>query len=411
MSKLVIGLSQLLQNGFPMRPRSLVLVLTVLLCILGTIPIVLLSTLAGSNSPDNSSTAVISHTVGIILADAAAIYGWNPVGTAGDGFGQETLEGHRAIVFAGFNHQTTASLSLTQVVDGLLQRGVQHIFVSPNLTSAETGPLPDSYPHIGFTFNVARRADVVPLLASLPQVSVSSVPTATVAATAPSPAPASERSATNPLPVFVVLTGLLLTGILLRVWWRTMRLGPESGKRKKRPGSGGLHHRRLAIQDAAEQSMTRAWDTNQGAPFWHKLTTYVQGDARYDDSFSIELPDMGEFLGQYGVTVAAPVTRYSPDRATALEVWLFDQKDIRTVNTILASDHAFSDHTLREDLRKKAETDIRLIQQDLVTTLETNTLRLQARVLALQYGVSDTLPVRSVFDHVVLELAIWRKIP
>ena len=33
----------------------------------------------------------------------------------------------------------------------------------------------------------------------------------------------------------------------------------------------------------------------------------------------------------------------------------------------------------------------------------------QARVLDMQYGFSDTLPQRSFFEHLVVEFAVWQK--
>jgi hypothetical protein len=35
-------------------------------------------------------------------------------------------------------------------------------------------------------------------------------------------------------------------------------------------------------------------------------------------------------------------------------------------------------------------------------------LRLRARVLDVQYGFADTLPMGSFFDHLAVEIAVWQ---
>ena len=79
----------------------------------------------------------------------------------------------------------------------------------------------------------------------------------------------------------------------------------------------------------------------------------------------------------------------------------------RTVTHVLLSEHAFDDKALQAKLQTKGE--LLLAEPDMITTLETKTLRVQVRVLDMQYGFSDTLPPRSFFEHLVVEIAVWQK--
>ena len=75
----------------------------------------------------------------------------------------------------------------------------------------------------------------------------------------------------------------------------------------------------------------------------------------YDDSFSIETSS-GEFLGETGVGISETLSGSSEAKqVTALEVWLFDKNDIRTVTKVLMTDQAFTDDALRAKLAPKGE--------------------------------------------------------
>jgi hypothetical protein len=73
---------------------------------------------------------------------------------------------------------------------------------------------------------------------------------------------------------------------------------------------------------------------------------YRPGDVGYDDSFSIDTP-AGDFLGECGVGMSETIGVGDPKKITALEVWLFDKNDIRTVTKVLMSEHSFYDDALR----------------------------------------------------------------
>ncbi|MGD8621856.1 MAG: hypothetical protein PVH60_07890, partial [Anaerolineales bacterium] len=82
-------------------------------------------------------------------------------------------------------------------------------------------------------------------------------------------------------------------------------------------------------------------------------TTYTLGDDLYDDSFSIESPATGDFLGECGVGITHAMSVGEPKKVSAFEVWLFDKNDIQTVTKILLSKYAYSDEDTRGTLAAK----------------------------------------------------------
>lgn len=141
------------------------------------------------------------------------------------------------------------------------------------------------------------------------------------------------------------------------------------------------------------------------APIGHFTTTYEFGNDSYDDSNTIE-SENGEFLGEYGVSIAEAIGVGEPRKVTALEVWLFDKNDIRTVTQVLMSEHAYYDDAFRAKLAPKGEAVLARVGETLV--LETASLTLHARVVDLEYHEGN-LPPQSVFERVTLEMTVWAR--
>jgi hypothetical protein len=146
-------------------------------------------------------------------------------------------------------------------------------------------------------------------------------------------------------------------------------------------------------------------ESGQEPPIAQFMTTYVAGDDLYDDSFSIDSPS-GDFLGECGVGISETVGVGDPKKVAALEVWLFDKNDIRTVTKVVMSEHTFNDDPVRSRLSAKGEPALAKAGDTLV--LETATLRVTARVVDLAYGAGP-LPPNSYFDRITIELAAWQK--
>ncbi len=183
---------------------------------------------------------------------------------------------------------------------------------------------------------------------------------------------------------------------------------PGLGRRQK-PEVEETEPRSAAAMGASlsrEAEKTNFEAIGQDAPLVQFMTTYLQGDDLYDDSFSIETPS-GEFLGETGVGISESLGSTGDAKAvTALEVWLFDKNDIRTVTKVLMSDHAFNDGDIRTRLAPKGEAVLARPGDKVI--LETATLRVQARIVDLSYK-TDTMPPNAVFDRITIELASWRR--
>nr|MBN1228408.1 hypothetical protein [Anaerolineae bacterium] len=141
-------------------------------------------------------------------------------------------------------------------------------------------------------------------------------------------------------------------------------------------------------------------------PIVQFMTTYLHGDDLYDDSFSIETSS-GEFLGETGVGISEVISSTGEAKSvTALEVWLFDKNDIRTVTKVLMSDHAFNDDAIRAKLAPKGEA--AKLATNAKFLLETATLRVQARIVDTAYK-TDAMPPNGVIGRVTIELAAWKR--
>jgi hypothetical protein len=133
-------------------------------------------------------------------------------------------------------------------------------------------------------------------------------------------------------------------------------------------------------------------------------TTYALGDDIYDDSFSIESAS-GDFLGECGVGIGEVIGLDEPKKVSAFEVWLFDKNDIQTVTKVLMSKYAFNDEEARTRLAAKG--DPVMAESGGVVTLETASLRVDVRVVDINYG-EGPLPPESFFDRLTVELQAWQ---
>ena len=139
-------------------------------------------------------------------------------------------------------------------------------------------------------------------------------------------------------------------------------------------------------------------------PLRRFVATYRMGEGSYDESFSIEGAD-AEFLGECGMAIAESLQ--APDRVTALEVWLFDKNDIRTVTKVLLSSWAFGNQEVRSGLAAKGELALAEAGQEVL--LETDRLRIKATVRDVTYGAEE--PAGSYFERVVVDLDAMMKAP
>ena len=140
-------------------------------------------------------------------------------------------------------------------------------------------------------------------------------------------------------------------------------------------------------------------------PMAQFMASYKLGDDLFDDSFSIDSP-AGDFMGECGVGISETIGVGEPKKVTAFEVWLFDKTDIQTVTKVFMSAHAYNDEASRQRLAAKGEPV--LVEPGTETILDTQALRMVARVVDMGYG-DGALPPESYFDRFVIELTAWAK--
>jgi hypothetical protein len=114
-------------------------------------------------------------------------------------------------------------------------------------------------------------------------------------------------------------------------------------------------------------------------------------------------------LGECGIGISESIGVEDPKKVTALEAWLFDKSDIRTVTNVLASDYAFNDEALHSKLSAKGkEVEVLPIQPGMDVILETTALTVRVSVKTVEYAVGN-LPPNSYFQQVSVELRAWVK--
>jgi len=144
-----------------------------------------------------------------------------------------------------------------------------------------------------------------------------------------------------------------------------------------------------------------------GPPLSSHKAKYELGDDFFDPSFSIERE--GEFLGECGIGISESIGVEDPKKVTALEAWLFDKSDIKTVTTVLASDYAYDDPSLLAKLESKGK-DVEVVnaQPGMEVVLETTALRVRVTVKSVVYADGD-LPDNSYFKELGVEIRAWVK--
>lgn len=211
-------------------------------------------------------------------------------------------------------------------------------------------------------------------------------------------APAEEEAGggSSVAPFLLILLLLVLVGAILYVFNRRSELMSRS------PSSSTTY---AEVPEAAPVA-TGSGGEITAVPIARFRTSYGRGHDTYDDSFSIENA-RGDFLGECGVGISESIGTDSPKNVTAIEVWLFDKNDIRTITKVIMSDHAFFDDALKAKLAPKGEPV--LARENETIVLETATLIINAEITELDYGGDTVLPPQSYFDRFTIELSAWAK--
>ena len=209
-------------------------------------------------------------------------------------------------------------------------------------------------------------------------------------------APPTESSSVSGLGQIVFYLAVLVLAVLLG-------FGAFYLIRLFRKGSGTITPVMEAAQLSRNVEKTDYRSHGLEPPITQSMTTYVFGYDLYDESFSIDTQG-GKYLGEYGVGICERIGVGEPKKVTALEIWLFEENDIKTATKVLMSEHAFSDPAIRARLEPKGE--LVALNRGAEILLETANLQLLATVVDLEYGMGS-MPPNSYFQRVTLEFAIW----
>ena len=204
--------------------------------------------------------------------------------------------------------------------------------------------------------------------------------------------------------VIISLLGrILIYPNLIEPQIRRMRGGTSVNDQATQTTIDSIRKARAAEATALK---TDIGDAELGQPVVRRMSVYIMGRGSYDDQIEIEDAN-NTFYGEAGATIAETIGEGSPTKVTAVEVWMFDKEDfVRTVNAVYASEYAYHDPAIRSRLEPKG--DVLLISNGATVTLETNLLRLRARVVEITYG-DGPLPPNSYFENVTIEFAVWLK--
>lgn len=224
----------------------------------------------------------------------------------------------------------------------------------------------------------------------------------------PEATPAAEETRPAPLTQIGLVCGLtfLLLVFLLAAIRLKRRAEMASVEYEEGYGEPGMDYPAEAGQVEYEQPDQPGQPAVQ--PLATFRTTYTLGDDLYDDSFSIESPASGDFLGECGVGIGDLIGVGEPKKVSAFEIWLFDKNDIQTVTKVLMSRYTYNDEASRARLTAKG--DPVLAMSGGIVELETASLRIEARVVDLSYGEA-ALPAESFFERITIEVRALPKAP
>lgn len=229
---------------------------------------------------------------------------------------------------------------------------------------------------------------------------------------APSAAPPSSNSSNaSPFPLSSLVLGgavvliLALIGVglflLVRVGLPRMRVAPS-----RSDSMMPVDAESVEITEPSQPIRPGAATAVTVGSLGRVQATYTAGMDNFDASFPLETPRQG-FLGECGIGVSETVGDGLPDKVTAFDLWLFDKTDVRTVTNILMSDYAFNEPGVRAKLQTKG--DAVLAAKNQLIALETQSLKIEARVLEMAYASNPSLPPNSYFQKLVIEIATFAK--
>lgn len=187
--------------------------------------------------------------------------------------------------------------------------------------------------------------------------------------------------------LFVVILALALIYVMLN------RLAKSAARSRRTARPIPSQDLDLVDDDGSTLTAIRQW-----------TSTYSLGSDNYDESFAIE-DDTGKFIGECGVGILDGFASGNPKRVLALDVWLFDKTDIRTISMPIMSPYAFNDEVVRSKLPRSAEPILAV--EGNTFNLNTTSLMVKAKIEEADFG--DGAPEDSYFTSLKVSLIAYLK--
>ncbi len=140
---------------------------------------------------------------------------------------------------------------------------------------------------------------------------------------------------------------------------------------------------------------------------------YRVGMHEYDESKAILDPAAGKYIGEFGMGVSTKnaLVQTGPDQVVALEVWLFDKSDERSMGQqtrILLSEYAV-DNNLEQVFLKERQDNPRpfTAQPNVHFQLESQNLLLDCVIIEVKYAQSGA--AKGIFHNIKVEMTVQQK--
>lgn len=201
--------------------------------------------------------------------------------------------------------------------------------------------------------------------------------------------------------IFALLYGILLKPNLVDPIIRRLR-GKSTSKNIVEERKVRAEQAKLLETQKTDYTTT----TGLGKPLLQRMSTYRSPGPSFDESYEIQ-NDQENFLGECGCVVAAAINHNGATLANSFDIWLFDKDDLgQTPASVYAIPYAYNDPAVRAQLAERG--DVVLMQPGAIIMLETSGLRLQARVVEMEYAQGTPIP-NSALSKTTFELAAWSK--
>jgi hypothetical protein len=200
--------------------------------------------------------------------------------------------------------------------------------------------------------------------------------------------------------VFSLLWGMLLRGNVYEPAMRRIR-GERMSEEER-----AIRQQVQAAKQAEITSRTDYSTSAMGAPVFQKMSSFLAGHGAYDESFGID-DASGKFLGECGAAIKLTAGTEGTAKPASFELWLFDKVTTMTTSKFLVTPLVLNDAALRA--RHEPGAELVPAQAGQIVTVEDQSLRMQVRVVDIQFANEPTLPPSSVVQKLTLEFAVWAK--